>query len=565
MLIKSISNTILALLLLISNNVFAVDTYNHLNNQLTIPAVEANGFIYKDVVVTVGQILNVGGIVAPSKLINKVDKFNSSTNQLHISNVLAYGTIYNDVIITIGEIIYVKSFAKTSDYFDGWQLSNITTAGRIEIDKFAPIKEGHFDLLAVGDLNNDGYEDLVLGPKVITSSGTDFQFVKLVIAFYNPNTKLFNPDPQLQKRMPSMQFSHKAVISDFNKDGVNDLLVLGTGPDQGQPCGEASVLLLGSSSGLVDSSYLLPRKSAYTHQIAIGDFTNDSYLDIYMLNNPWIPDSAAAKTYCETYIKYPSTIDQFLISSKNWMTTTPTYSDPILGDVLGAPYGGYTSATSGDFDNDGNLDLVVYGENGIRSYVIIMFGDGKGSFNRSTRLQVKPFSGNNVSASMSAKDLDGDGIPELIINNSEQTLQMGWQGSAFSVLKYEKKSNTLADVTQRYFEKNIFRSADSDVVFCNALIWRDLNNDGIDDLICSVMTTFRFNDTQSSPRVFIMKSNGKFEPVFHRGFDAIGKLGSLMPIRIDGSIKLVGITNEGCTEFCIKGNEPTIINIQLVD
>lgn len=563
--INFISSTILAFLLLFSNKVFAVDTYNHLNNQLTIPAVEANGFIYKDVVITVGQILNVGGIAAPSELINKVDKFNSSTNQLHISNVLAYGTIYKDVIITIGEIIHIKSFAKTIDYFDGWQLSNIETAGKIETNKFAPINEGHFDLLAVGDLNGDGFDDLVIGPKVITSTATNFEYVKLVVAFYNPVTKIFEPDPVVQARMPSMQFSHKAIIADFNKDGKNDLFVAGTGPDQGQPCGEASVLLFGSSSGLTDASNLLPRKSAYTHQVVFGDFNKDSFTDIFMLNNPWIPDNASATSYCNTYIKYPSTLEQYLVSGKNWAVTKPAYNDPILGEVLNAPFGGYSSATSADFDNDGNLDIAVYGLNGIKGNVIIMFGDGLGNFTRSSRFLLQPFGHGSVAGAMSAKDLDGDGIPELVINTAQQTMQMGWQGSAFSVLKYQVQTNSLIDVTSTYFTKNVFKTADSEVVFCNYIIWRDLNNDGKDDLICSVMNTFRFNDTQSSPRVFIKKSNEKFEPVFHSGFDIIGKLGSLMPIKIDGNIKLVGITNEGCTEACTKGNEGIFINIQLAD
>ena len=57
MLIKSISNTILALLLLISNNVFAIDTYNPANGQLTISAVVVGDTIYKNVVVIVNSVI----------------------------------------------------------------------------------------------------------------------------------------------------------------------------------------------------------------------------------------------------------------------------------------------------------------------------------------------------------------------------------------------------------------------------------------------------------------------------------------------------------------------------
>jgi hypothetical protein len=204
------------------------------------------------------------------------------------------------------------------------------------------------------------------------------------------------------------------------------------------------------------------------------------------------------------------------------------------------------------------MDIAVYGENAIKGNIIIMFGDGKGNFLRSTRLLVQPFGKNTVSGSMSAKDLDGDGIPEIVINTAEQTTGIAWQGSAFSVLKYDVKSNSLLDITTTYFTNSVFNILDSDHVFCNYILWRDLNNDGKDDLICSVQETYKFNDTRYSPRIFINKSNGKFEPAYHSGFNIIGILGSMLPIKIDGINKVVGIRNMGA-------NITKIISVQIAE
>lgn len=561
---KIINKVFFCVFFLFSNS-YAADLYDHVTNQLSISAVIVGDTVYKDVVITVDSILSVGGSSTDLRYIpkttNTTDKYDSLTNQLTIPNVIAYGINYYDVTIKVGTIVAVGNSQNLASFYDSWLLTNLKKTGSISISSNAPLKEGHFDLLAVGDLNGDGYDDLVIGPKVITSTATNFEYVKLIIAFYNPKTKLFETDSLLQSTMPSMQFSHKAIIADFNKDGINDLFVSGTGPDQGQPCGERSVLMLSSSTGLVDASHLLPGKSAYTHQIVFGDFNKDSFTDIYMLNNPWISDSPSTTTYCNTYVKYPSTTEQFLISTKNWTTTTPTFNDPILGAVLGAPFGGYTSATSGDFDNDGNLDIVVYGENGIKNNVIIMFGDGKGNFVRSARFSLQTFGKGTVAGAMSAKDLDGDGIPELVINTAEQTTEMGFQGSAFSVLKYQAQSNSIVDVTSTYFSTSVFKTVDSDVVFCNYILWKDLNNDGKDDLICSVMRTYQYNDSKSSPRIMIKKSTGKFEPAYHKNFNIVGNLGSIFPIKIHGVNKVVGISNIG-TNFD-SGN--TAIDIQIAE
>lgn len=541
---KYIKKIILTLFFLIASNSFATDTYNHVNNQLTIPAVSLNDIVYRDVVITVDSVLSVGGsnIDGSYKLKSKkiIDTYDSNKNQLTIPIVNAYGIMYYDVNITVKSVLSVGSQQTLASYYDSWKLTKIQNAGVIDTSVFAPSRGAMFAILAVGDLNNDGNDDLVIGAMV----NGNYDFVKLIIAFYNPQTKKFEVDPALQNRMPKMQVAHRAFIADINKDGFMDVFVSGTGPDEGPPCGEASVLLLGSKNGLTDESNLLPRRSAYTHQYAYDDFNSNGVKDILLLNNSWIhPEDSVT---CNTYIKYPQTNESSLTSINTnapWTTSTVRYVDPILGGVI-TDYSGLTSAVSGDFNGDGKADLAVYGENNLRGKLIVMFGNGQGEFTSAVYITVTPFA-RTAGGSMTVKDLDGDGIPEIIINNTEQVAGIqAWQGSRYSVIKYQKTTNSLVDVTNTYFNSQVSATEEKDVAFCVSMAWADVNGDGIDDLICSKLTEYRYNDTNIiSPRVFIRKSNGKFEPAGHAGFDITNKLKTTFPAKIEGITKIVGISN----------------------
>jgi subtilisin family serine protease len=98
---------------LLTFNANATDTYNHLNNQLSIPAVILGDTVYRDVVITVGELLTVGGTSSDPKYSAKpsssFDTYDPVTNRLTIPNVNAFGVIYHDVVITVGKVVAVGS------------------------------------------------------------------------------------------------------------------------------------------------------------------------------------------------------------------------------------------------------------------------------------------------------------------------------------------------------------------------------------------------------------------------------------------------------------------------
>ncbi len=80
---------------------WALDTYNPLNNQLSIPQVVLGQTVYTNVVITVGQVLAVSG-GAPAQ---GFDVYDPATNQLKISDVTVDESQYTNVLVTVGQVI----------------------------------------------------------------------------------------------------------------------------------------------------------------------------------------------------------------------------------------------------------------------------------------------------------------------------------------------------------------------------------------------------------------------------------------------------------------------------
>ena len=72
-----------------------------------------------------------------------------------------------------------------------WELSILNDGGRLATSGLAC---GGYDIVTTGDLNNDGNDDFILGPKVkfSTADCTSSAFAKPVMAMYDPATKSYN-------------------------------------------------------------------------------------------------------------------------------------------------------------------------------------------------------------------------------------------------------------------------------------------------------------------------------------------------------------------------------------
>jgi hypothetical protein len=176
------------------------------------------------------------------------------------------------------------------------------------------------------------------------------------------------------------------LVADFNHDAVLDLV---DGYDLDLGTGKGSFTI---SSG-VDPHYLSP------WQIAYGDFNNDGNLDVAAVSGLGSTDDG------------PTRMDIMLGNGNgSFSEGTPLRSSAYDLDFV----------VTGDFNQDGNLDLVTMGGFNLSTYL----GEGNGTFQIGANY---PYPRDNFSHEVLAGDFSGDGKLDLILmkaNGSQSNMTL---------------------------------------------------------------------------------------------------------------------------------------------
>jgi FG-GAP-like repeat/Abnormal spindle-like microcephaly-assoc'd, ASPM-SPD-2-Hydin len=231
--------------------------------------------------------------------------------------------------------------------------------------------------VAVGDFNGDGKLDLAGG----VYDGTSIYLALGDGAghFTSVPAPAVNSEPM------------GVAVGDFNKDGKLDLAVSSwCGLTIGYECvyPGAVTILLGDGTGnfTVASTVGVGIKP---YQIAVGDFNGDGKVDLAVVNQCGADGCPGPGSVS---ILMGDGTGNFTLQS-----TVPTGNSPL-------------STAVGDFNGDGNLDLVV--TNGFDNTVSILLGDGTGNFT----LASSPVTG-DFPISVAVGDFNGDGRLDLAVAN----------------------------------------------------------------------------------------------------------------------------------------------------
>jgi hypothetical protein len=87
-----------------------------------------------------------------------------------------------------------------------------------------------FSILAAGDLNGDGNDDLLLSARFGGNPALGGEN-KVVVLFYEPTIRSFRPNPSVQAQLDFSLYPRRASIADFNGDGRLDLFIGDHGVD----------------------------------------------------------------------------------------------------------------------------------------------------------------------------------------------------------------------------------------------------------------------------------------------------------------------------------------------
>lgn len=369
-----------------------------------------------------------------------------------------------------------------------------------------------YNLLGKGDINGDGYDDLVIGlfRHTTTPSYSGRQLdpsgeIKPVVLFYDTVNDTYIVNTQLQSVIRKNQHPRQVAIADFDGDGRNDVFIADHGYDDA-PYGNQNTLLLNKVNGFIDGTDMLPQYADFSHGLVVADFDNNSKPDLLILNN-----RTEAQTKCEKYSGFtdchytsPKLSESYVLFNNGLggltkgalnipdsvINFTTTSADPNKRLYVGH---------GADFNSDGWTDLVV------SNHRDIFIMESKGSVGQFSSAQViKPPAALSSctytpASAITSLDLDDDKVDEIIAS-----FACDLHAAYFKIYKrnihgiWEDKTNSfLPDQTAN---TNIVNDG-----WCYKFEIADINADGKKDIICQSTR----GQGKGSNNIFWISLNGK--------------------------------------------------------
>lgn len=273
---------------------------------------------------------------------------------------------------------------------------------------------------AWGDFNNDSRLDLLL-------TGTkDNEFFAQIY-----KNQAGNDFVDVQAGLTPLAGGNSAW-ADFNQDGFLDILHCGANASQ-------NILKIYLNNRNATFSEAAGNLTARNEMFAnYADFDNDGDLDLV------VTGSSGSQPVTDFYRNTGS--------ARFELVSTSLETNLTGGTIL-----------TGDYDNDGDFDLLITGESGSRARTLLYRNDGAFAF---TEIDYH-FEG-LVQASGAFGDYDNDGDLDLLLSGSD------FSGNALTLV-YRNNGNDRFTKIQDYFLQSKDGSA----------AWGDYNNDGVPDILIS--------------------------------------------------------------------------------
>ena len=339
-----------------------------------------------------------------------------------------------------------------------------------------------------------------------TCNPTEFKAVKI-----STDGKITDDSQHFNPGHSKAIHAAKAIVADFNGDGVDDVYFGNSGCDNATMAsfgkGERSTLFLSSSGGYVDSSSALPPLTSMVHSLAAADTTKTGQQSLIIgilgmqITNPdpgAMYDSGPNVAFgaIGPYVLKSNGNGTFQYQNDKLDSRIAAYMNAV-GDASPSMF---TDVALADLNGDGYPDLIVGADQSSQAAGAVYLNDGHGGFQTSPIILPAGSFGskNTITLGIAVMDVDGDGKPDLIL---EQTSQVPYYTqSRMQVLKNTGSSFT--DITP-----SVIPNQHTNGSWAQYLHLVDLNGDGKPDLLLS-------SDNAKSGDVIAYSFNGAtFEPM----------------------------------------------------
>jgi len=337
--------------------------------------------------------------------------------------------------------------------------------------------------VAIGDINNDGLPDIYLTANKSANK-----------LYLNKGDFTFEDISKSSNTTGKNSWSTGVVMVDINADGLLDIYVCNAGNVQGDDQKNELFINNGDLTFTEKAAEYNLADSGFTTHAAFFDYDHDGDLDVYILNNSFIPVSSLSFVNKRNLRAKDWDIPEILkgggdrlLRNDDGIFTDVSETAGIYGSLIGFGLG----VTIGDVNRDLLPDIYVSNDFYERDYLYVNQGDG--TFKEEIKDWVKHLSISSMGADMA--DINNDGYPEIFVTDmlpeDDQRLKETSSFESYDIFQLKKSRDFYNQYMQNSLQLNNGDNTFSEIAFYSGVAktdWSwgallfDMDNDGYRDI-----------------------------------------------------------------------------------